>query len=69
MHNVLKLPLEVILPMTSRNQAELFGIDNETGSLEAGKKLNAAIINDDFEVQATFVNGLAVYERDLNRCL
>ena len=69
MHNVLNLPLEAILPMTSRNQAELFGIDNETGSLEAGKKLNAAIINDEFEVQATFVNGLAVYERDLNRCL
>ena len=35
-----------------------------------GKKLNAAIINDEFEVQAkAFVNGLAVYERDLNRCL
>lgn len=66
---VLNLPLELILPMASRNQAKLLGIDDETGSLEAGKKVNAAIINDDFEVQATFVKGDAVYVKNKNHCL
>jgi N-acetylglucosamine-6-phosphate deacetylase len=58
---VLGLPLECILPMATINQANLLGIGEETGTIEIGKKLNAAVIDDAFNVKATFVNGKVVF--------
>lgn len=64
---VLGLPLESILPMATINQAKLLGVDHEIGTIEIGKKLNAAVIDDAFNVIATFVNGkVAFMEEKIN---
>lgn len=62
--DVLGLPLESILPMVSINQAKLLKIDHEVGSLEAGKKANIVFVDDQFNVQATFINGNMVYFKE-----
>ncbi|WP_201716717.1 N-acetylglucosamine-6-phosphate deacetylase [Rossellomorea arthrocnemi] len=61
MKEVLKLPLEGILPMVSLNQAKLLKIDHEVGSLEIGKKANIVLIDDKWDVRATFVGGEMVW--------
>lgn len=58
---VLGIPLESILPMVSLNQAKLLQIDHEVGSLESGKKANIVLIDQELNVQITFVNGEIVY--------
>ena len=63
MKEVLKLPLEEILPMVGLNQAKLLNIDHEVGSLEIGKKANIALIDEKWDVRATFVGGEMVWDR------
>ncbi|WP_299744438.1 N-acetylglucosamine-6-phosphate deacetylase [uncultured Rossellomorea sp.] len=62
MTEVLELPLEDILPMVGLNQAKLLNIDHEIGTLEIGKKANIAFIDQNWNVQATFVNGEVVWD-------
>jgi N-acetylglucosamine-6-phosphate deacetylase len=62
MKEVLKLPLEKILPMVSLNQAKLLNIDHEVGSLEIGKKANITLIDEKWDVRATFVGGEMVWD-------
>ncbi|MES9682042.1 N-acetylglucosamine-6-phosphate deacetylase [Gottfriedia acidiceleris] len=62
--DVLEVPLETILPMVSLNQAKLLNIDHEVGSIECGKKANIVIIDRQFNVQATIVNGVFVFRND-----
>jgi N-acetylglucosamine-6-phosphate deacetylase len=63
MKEVLGLPLEEVWPMVSLNQAKLLDIDHEVGSLEIGKKANIAFIDQNWNVQATFVGGEVVWDR------
>lgn len=58
---VLGTSLETILPTVGLNQAKLLGIDHEVGTLEVGKKANIVLIDDQFNVKATFINGGMVY--------
>jgi N-acetylglucosamine-6-phosphate deacetylase len=61
---VLDIPLEKIVPMVSLNQARLLNIDNEVGSIECGKKANIVLIDREFNVHATIVNGEFVYRNE-----
>jgi len=58
---ILGARLETILPMVSLNQAKLLNIDHEVGSLEPSKKANIVLIDQELNVQATFVNGNLVF--------
>ncbi|WP_282138241.1 N-acetylglucosamine-6-phosphate deacetylase [Rossellomorea aquimaris] len=62
MKEVLKLPLEEILPMVGLNQAKLLQIDHKVGSLEIGKMANIALIDEKWDVRATFVGGELVWD-------
>ena len=48
--------------MASLNPAKLLGIDDQVGSLEAGKKANLIIIDDMVHVEAVFLEGRLVAE-------
>ena len=48
--------------MASLNPARLLGIDDQVGSLEAGKKANLIIIDDMVHVEAVFLEGRLVAE-------
>lgn len=43
--------------MTALNQAELLGIADQVGSLEAGKKANLVLLDADLTVAGTVLNG------------
>ncbi|WP_123052910.1 N-acetylglucosamine-6-phosphate deacetylase [Clostridium sp. JN-1] len=49
--------------MASLNPSKLLGVDDVIGSLRKGKKANFAVINDNFEVFKTIINGQVVNER------
>lgn len=46
--------------MASLNPARLLGIDNEVGSIEAGKKANLILMDDAIRVKRVFLNGKTV---------
>lgn len=50
----------------SLNPARLLGIDNRTGSIEAGKDADIVVFDRDFNVKMTFVRGRIVYKRGKN---
>lgn len=45
------------------NPAKLLGIDDKKGSVEAGKDADLVILNDDYSVYRTVVNGEVVYKK------
>lgn len=48
--------------MSSLIPAQKLGIEKDYGSLEIGKKANIALINNDFENQYTFIEGVLAYD-------
>ena len=50
---------------SSLNAARLIGIDAETGSIEKGKLADLVILDDDYSVMRTIVEGSTVYTGDL----
>ncbi|GAA0743321.1 N-acetylglucosamine-6-phosphate deacetylase [Clostridium oceanicum] len=58
------LPLKDIeaINMASLNPAKLLKLDKEIGSIKEGKKANLVVVDDDFKVIKTLVNGKIVYE-------
>jgi N-acetylglucosamine-6-phosphate deacetylase len=48
---------------TSLNAARVLGIDDTVGSLEPGKRANIAVLNNNYDCLATFVDGALRYER------
>lgn len=55
--------MEEIILMTSRNPAKLLGIDHQKGSIAIGKDADFIILDDQYQVCATFVEGVCVYQK------
>jgi len=52
--------LPELFRMTSLNAARVLGLDGRVGSLERGKQANLIVLNDDFSVAHTFLQGREV---------
>jgi N-acetylglucosamine-6-phosphate deacetylase len=50
--------------MASLNPAKLLGLENQKGSLAVGKDADITILNKDFEVLATIVEGQLCFRRE-----
>lgn len=53
--------LEETWQCSSLNAARLIGIDNETGSIEKGKLADIILLDDDFNVKRTIIEGKTVF--------
>lgn len=58
-----RLPLWVAIKMASANPARVLGLEKRKGTLEPGKDADVAVLDDDFSVQLTLVQGQVVYRR------
>ena len=56
--------LPAVIHMVSLNPAKLLGLDNEKGSLAVGKDADITILNKDFEVLVTIVEGQLCFRRE-----
>lgn len=56
--------LEETWRCSSLNAAKLIGIDHETGSIEKGKLADIVLLDDDFNVKRTIIEGQTVYIQD-----
>lgn len=61
--SVLKLSLEDTINMATRNPAINLGVYDLVGSIKEGKNANFAIIDNDFNVYMTIVEGNVVYKK------
>ena len=63
--NLLKsgIPLEHVSKMASLNPAKSLNIDQVTGSIEEGKAADIVVLNCDYDVEVTYVDGECVYRR------
>lgn len=52
---------EDAIKMGSLNTSRLLGVENSIGSIKEGKKANFVLINEDYAVQATYINGQKIY--------
>lgn len=55
-------PLEHVSRMASLNPARSLKIDHITGSIEVGKAADLVVLSDNFDVEATFVDGECIYK-------
>lgn len=64
--NLVKLgiPLEDVSKMASLSPAKSLGLDSDIGSIAVGKYADLVVLDDDFNVEYTFVNGKCVYRKD-----
>ena len=53
--------LEETWPCSSLNAARLIGIDAETGSIEKGKLADLVLMDGEFNVQRTIIEGKTVF--------
>jgi N-acetylglucosamine-6-phosphate deacetylase len=60
------LPLQDAWPMSSLNPARAIHVSNRKGSLEAGKDADLVLLDPDFSVRLTMVEGEVAYEKNLN---
>lgn len=59
----LGIPLVDVILMSSLNPATLLGIHKDTGSIKVGKCADLIIIDEQMELQRTYVNGVLKYEK------
>ena len=59
------IPLEDISRMASINPARTLKIDHETGSIAVGKAADLVVMNKDYDVLFTYVDGECVYRKEL----
>ena len=59
------IPLEDISRMASINPAKTLKIDHETGSIAVGKAADLVVLNKDYDVLYTYVDGECVYRKEL----
>ena len=57
----LGLPLQQVIRFASANPAAFLGISEETGDISINKLADIVVINEDFEVQATYIEGNKKY--------
>ncbi|MBI2498078.1 MAG: amidohydrolase family protein, partial [Opitutae bacterium] len=55
-------PLPELFRMAALNTARLLGIDRTVGSIEVGKRANLVMLDDAFNVRATFLDGRCVFD-------
>jgi N-acetylglucosamine-6-phosphate deacetylase len=55
------IPLARAWPMSSLNAARDIGVSSTKGSLEVGKDADLVLVDDDFEVILTLVEGRVLY--------
>ena len=51
------IPLETAIRCATANPAKVLGISDKYGSIEAGKKADAVLLNEDLSLEAVFKNG------------
>ena len=63
--NLVKLgiPMGDVSKMTSLSPAKSLGLDGELGSITVGKLADMVVLDEDLNVDATFVNGKCAYKR------
>lgn len=66
MQKYTSLPVWKIVNMASLNAASVIGMEETLGSIKAGKKANIAIVNKEFDVYMTIINGEVCYKREDN---
>lgn len=57
----LHMPLEKVVPLFSLNPATLMNMQDEIGSIKKGKTADFVVLNSNFEVQSTYINGVCKY--------
>ena len=57
------LPFELVIKAVTENPAKNIGVFDKYGSIEVGKKANFTILDDDYGVVATIVDGKLVYSK------
>lgn len=62
LEQTLHLPMEDIVPMFSLNQACFLGLEEHMGSIEVGKDADFMLVDKDYNVIATYVKGICVYQ-------
>ena len=60
-------PMEDALIMASLNPARICGFEKQKGSIKVGKDADITVIDDDFNVKYTIVEGKLVYDWDLKK--
>lgn len=61
---VMKIPMQEAIVMASLNPARVLGIDKEKGSIKEFKDADLVVIDDDYKIQETFVEGVSAYHID-----
>ncbi|MGD1821769.1 MAG: N-acetylglucosamine-6-phosphate deacetylase [Pleomorphochaeta sp.] len=60
-------PLEKLLPLFTRNPAQMLNIYDKKGSISINKDADFVLINKDYEIEKTIVNGKIVFDKnDIN---
>ena len=62
-HKLAGVPLTDVLDFASINPAKNIGVDKERGSIEVGKYADLVVLDENFEVVMTIVEGNVVYKR------
>lgn len=60
----LHIPLEDVVKMSSLNACRVYGFDQKKGSIRVSKDADFVVIDDDYQVVATYVEGIKVYDRE-----
>ena len=60
----LHMNIEEVVKMSSANAARKYGL-NTKGTLSMNKDFDAVVVDEDFNDQATFVEGRKVYDKDI----
>jgi len=58
-----EIPLEEAVAWGTINPARLLGIDREVGSIAVGKRADIVVIDEQFDVQYTFLDGKMVFQK------
>ena len=61
--NQLHLPIETVVPLFSLNPARVLNIDHEKGSIKEGKDADIIIVDNHFNLEATYVEGKCCYQQ------
>lgn len=62
----LNIPIEIVSKMASLNPAKKYGFSDYKGSLESGKDADFIVVNDEFKVLNTYIQGECVFDIVLN---
>ncbi len=64
--NKLNMPLETVIPLFSFNPNRKYGYDNKLGLIDYGYTADFIVVDQSFNVQATFVGGKKVFDKDID---